>query len=1221
MKAFMKKYVLMFLTFVLLFTECFVCPSADSSAEISEEGYACFRFEDGMPEHTVFENASGTIISGGVYGNGLSVAEKGGTPKVLLSFVAEKDVIYTFSVWVKSSCPVSFYMEEQAVTEFDMVNGENGWVQYSGTHRVLEDTNSNCFLKICGETDFIIDDCLILSEKYHEPAVAGNLVSNGSFETDLNDWKWSDSEVTQIADGANGSNYSICTKVMSDWGCAKTLTDIRFGRKYKMSWYAKAISDEAVGLDMKYIFDRSQTRTDERTPRYSEHTAGALSKEWQKFEVIHQDANNTPDKCLAYLYFRAGTGKDRVSFAIDEIHIEEMEDSYEVPSQVTITGDFVSKTEVTATFGKKGSVVGIYYRILKNFGEGFAMIDSGYETDQTAVSFSLPEDYSGPCRVEINAVDTYGIVGKTFYSTWKPKGDSALEQKIITNINEEIWTDATKFLSAETVCRGAGDGNTLLSAFAVYNENGALTRIETADVMNAAGNSVPLSVLVGSGDFRAKYMLFDKTSLAPVKQEDTLVKTLSNNILYVDAVNGRDFNSGTADKPLKSLSGAKVKVRSLLKNATEDIYVVFKEGEYPFGSAVTFTQNDTSETVKVSYVSEKKGKTSFNGGREATNFTLWNAEKNIYRSYVGTDVETRQLFVDGIRATRAKSSGKLQDAVNLGSEGVGYTTTDTSLLDFQHIEDLEFVFYEDWTNSYCGVDSVSDNGDGTVTVAMEAVGWGYQWKKGNCLPTVPEYIENALELLDEEGEWYLDKHEGYLYYKPRIFEDMNQVRVVMPVCEKMLNLYGESAFNVIKNMEFRGFVFENTTWNVPSGSGGFCCGQNNCYTGGEEQFIPGAINVDNADNISFINCRFARLGMTGLKMTGGLKNCKVIGNEFYDISGGALVVGDVTKNGASNPKDPAYYVENIDVTDNYMHKIAVDYKGGAALSTGFPINSRLNNNEIYDTCYSGMHLGWGWNSYTKTVTEDFTVKQNYIHKVMNTKIFDGGGVYFLGRTNGSEEHPNVFSENYLYDTGNCYGMIYPDNGTTNWDILSNVVDLNKNPVWYRKNDRIPENIVMPARWLHIHMSTITDILLKNNYTTSDEALNNGIYNVKVEDLHVHGDADWPDEALDIIEHAGVTPKYSDNFRYGLQEVDTAEAIVLNPGEISQFNLIIQTGKEKLYHGANYGIFTTSDNENVVSVNGQTITAKSTGTAEITVYVKEADILMTKKIKVTVENLA
>ena len=33
--------------------------------------------------------------------------------------------------------------------------------------------------------------------------------------------------------------------------------------------------------------------------------------------------------------------------------------------------------------------------------------------------------------------------------------------------------------------------------------------------------------------------------------------------------------------------------------------------------------------------------------------------------------------------------------------------------------------------------------------------------------------------------------------------------------------------------------------------------------------------------------------------------------------------------------------------------------------------------------------------------------------------------------------------------------------------------------------RTPENIVMPARWLHIHMSTITDIYLKNPFIKTE----------------------------------------------------------------------------------------------------------------------------------------
>lgn len=76
----------------------------------------------------------------------------------------------------------------------------------------------------------MVDDCLILSEKYHETAIAGNLVSNGSFEADLAGWKLG-SEGSRIEDGANGTHHAISTTVNYDWDCCKNTVDIRIRQK------------------------------------------------------------------------------------------------------------------------------------------------------------------------------------------------------------------------------------------------------------------------------------------------------------------------------------------------------------------------------------------------------------------------------------------------------------------------------------------------------------------------------------------------------------------------------------------------------------------------------------------------------------------------------------------------------------------------------------------------------------------------------------------------------------------------------------------------------------------------------------------------------------------------------------------------------------------------------------------------------------------------------
>ncbi|MBQ4087819.1 MAG: hypothetical protein IJC78_06200 [Clostridia bacterium] len=1186
-------------------------------ADTQEQDYTLYTFENGSFSEAVTENGVAELSSG-VYGNGLYIESDGGEASVSLPFPAEQNVTYRVSVWVDAKEPVSISVGGEPLSAEEMINGEGSWKQYAGVVTLSETAPETAYLTVTAQGSFTVDDCLIYSEK-RQVKQTGNMVANGSCDEDLSGWKTSGATATQI-EGANGTKNALCMQVLTDWGRSRTNVSIDFGRTYRISWYAKAVSEDAVGLDIKYILDRVPYRQDTATPMYFEKAIGKLTDEWQYFEVTHKELNLTTDQCEAELYFRAGTGRDKVTFAVDEVSVVEVENSYTVDSTVITEGDRITGESITATIYKQGLVSGVYYRVLQSFGEGYVVLASGY-TEEAVLRKELPDNFTGTCRVEINPKDINGIVGKTVFSSWK-KAEFAYEENLITNIQEEIWTPDSNSLTAEVVCRSTKEGETLSAYFAAYGENGALIRVEERPINHLAGTESAFSIET-AGATRAKLMLFDGKTLQPVKQADEIEKTQKGIFIYADIKNGRDFAEGTYDAPLKTLSGAKVKVRSVLDETTEDIYVVLKEGEYPQMSQLTFTENDSSDAVKVTYVAEKKGKTRLSGGVDIDGFSLWDSGKNIYRVYVGTKIRTRQMFVDGIRAVRARSEGGIENPVNLGEEGVGFTTTDKSFLSYKHIEDLEFHFFEEWTHSVVGVKSARDNGDGTVTVSMRETDWDYQWNlKGNCYPSKPEFIENALELLDEEGEWYLDTHEGYLYYKPRVFEKMDKVRVTLPVCETMLALKGENAHNPIRNMAFRGIVFENTTWNAPSEPGGFCCGQNNKHFGGEERFMKGAIHVEHAHGIAFRNCRFARLGMTGMKIVGGIKDIDIVGNEFYDISGGALVIGDVFESFENPtpylPEDEAYIVEDIQVTDNYMHKIAVDYRGGAALSTSFPVRSALLHNEIYDTSYSGMHLGWGWNTYDKTIVEDYTVKGNYIHRVLNTDLYDGGGVYFLGRTNGHPEHPNRFEENYLYDIGNAFGAIYPDNGSTNWDILSNVCDMSKTPVWHRNYDEGDEKYEYLAQWLIIHMSSITDIYLDNNYTTTANEMNNGTVNVVNKNVHVYPDAVWPEEARGIIDRSGAREPYRDNFRYGLQEVDIDTEVTVKAGKTLTLTPVIQTAKEALYAPGNFEVYTVSKDPGIAVYENGIIQGKTAGKTEILLYVKEGDVLKSKKITVTVQ---
>ena len=57
-----------------------------------------------------------------------------------------------------------------------------------------------------------------------------------------------------------------------------------------------------------------------------------------------------------------------------------------------------------------------------------------------------------------------------------------------------------------------------------------------------------------------------------------------------------------------------------------------------------------------------------------------------------------------------------------------------------------------------------------------------------CELGTPAYVENAYELLDEPGEWYLDRKAGRLYYWPLAGEKPDAVEAVVAALPQLLRL-------------------------------------------------------------------------------------------------------------------------------------------------------------------------------------------------------------------------------------------------------------------------------------------------------------------------------------------------------------------------------------------------------------------------------------------------
>ena len=78
------------------------------------------------------------------------------------------------------------------------------------------------------------------------------------------------------------------------------------------------------------------------------------------------------------------------------------------------------------------------------------------------------------------------------------------------------------------------------------------------------------------------------------------------------------------------------------------------------------------------------------------------------------------------------------------------------------------------------------------------------------------HFENAIEMLDRPGEWFLDTAAGKLYYRPRDGEDMARALVIAPALEQLVQIRGAEG-RPVRNVHFVGITFACTDWHIPVG--------------------------------------------------------------------------------------------------------------------------------------------------------------------------------------------------------------------------------------------------------------------------------------------------------------------------------------------------------------------------------------------------------------------
>lgn len=615
---------------------------------------------------------------------------------------------------------------------------------------------------------------------------------------------------------------------------------------------------------------------------------------------------------------------------------------------------------------------------------------------------------------------------------------------------------------------------------------------------------------------RCEYTLDLSTKTAKIGEGDDAwtINAVQNPVmmsLYVNNATGSDSNDGkTADNAFKTIEKAKETIKAV-KNWSGDIQVIIAKGEYVLDKTLKVGVEDSAQKgYTVIYKGEEQGKTVISGGKAVTGWKKLTSAtapeglptataSNVWVADAPAGIEySRDLYVNGVRATLA-SSGALKNANFKYWAHKGYTITGewTKIADWKNPTDIEFVYEIAWTYSVIPVSSIKTSEDGTVTVNMlkrafacihDKTSASLQYESNKN----PGSIQNAIELLDSPGEWYFDRTDRKIYYYPKDGASPNNQSVIIPTLEKLVEVKGEAAevgttdkaddtvpANYVYGITFKDIAFRYASYLEPHTEGRVEIQAN--FTAKDfpstlftRYKTEGAVTFNYAQGARVEGCSFTAFSSSALDFGEGVSGATICNNNFQGIGGSAIQVGDVAMRDAQ-PFSPTYYkddvtlVENSDsdpwritknilVFSNRINDIGTQFKGSIGIFGGYVTDLTISHNEISNTPYSGISIGWGWGeidsnsaakgrwgSFTTDSTQlRYVVENNNISNCMQ-RLVDGGGIYTLSYMPGS-----ILRGNVIHDiTGSTLRFaIYNDQASGGF------VDMSENVSWNleSKND-------------------------------------------------------------------------------------------------------------------------------------------------------------------------
>lgn len=469
---------------------------------------------------------------------------------------------------------------------------------------------------------------------------------------------------------------------------------------------------------------------------------------------------------------------------------------------------------------------------------------------------------------------------------------------------------------------------------------------------------------------------------------------------------GSDRNAGTKEAPYLTLNRAIKQAREWRRlnrpEAAGGICICLEDGVYAQSAPLFIRPEDSGTPDSPTLIrAVENAHPVISGGVAVTGWKkgcddpritkelrskIWVAKAPSFGNRI---VETRQMWVDGNKAQRAAQfpDGVMERMIDFNPEEQTIIIPASQIGNLLNARRLEMIVHQRWAIAILRVKSIDVRGEQAVIRFHEPeshLEFAHPWpqpviggEKGNssfCLT-------NALELLDQPGEWFQEYPSGTIYYYPRSEEDMETAEVIIPALETLMIVDG-TLERPVRHIRVEGITFAHTSWMRPSYQGHVTLQGGFPLLDAYKLHEPGlpekaelenqawiarpetAIRVRGTEHLTFSRCRFRHLASTGLDYewavsSSGIENC-----VFSDIGGTGILIGAFPDEGFEThvpfiPPEERNLCTDITIKNNLITDVTNEDWGCVGIGAGYVSGIDISHNEVCHLNYSGICVGWG----------------------------------------------------------------------------------------------------------------------------------------------------------------------------------------------------------------------------------------------------------------------